>query len=333
MTTITSEVIAHSISPDGKEIISFENVFPRIILAECNTHRILSKNSASSRAIPVQAMNDHILSDIARPWRFGKKNKGMQDAGEHDVPVFVSGFYHQLIMRGYGTDEAREMATMSPEDAWDFATEFAVSISNDFDQAGYAKQVCNRLTEFAQHMKVIVTGTEFDNFFWLRDHEDADPTIHMLAVTMKEALKNSAPRLLLPGEWHTPYYFDGFWSEKEDGKDVHGYTLQQALRISSSCAAQTSYRKNDDSLEKAEGIFGRLVNGDRMHSSPFEHQATPIDGTNVSSSPQTWPVGVTHMDREGRLWSGNFQGWIQHRKLIMDEYGHDPMYGEGTIAV
>jgi hypothetical protein len=138
---------------------------------------------------------------------------------------------------------------------------------------------------------------------------------------MHEAHRASKPHLLNPGEWHVPYintyrslinnelcYSDG------KGDDL---SAEQALIVSASCCAQVSYRKNDDTLEKAQKIFNQLIHSKPAHASPVEHQATPMksDATNY----QRWEDGVTHCDRSGHFWSGNLRGWIQHRKLIPDE--------------
>lgn len=291
--TITAEVIAASITPQGEKILTFEIEYPRIIHSELMTHRVFSRNSASSRAIPVKKMNELICKNFARPSVFGKNQSGMQDAGEHFT-----------LINGY-----------TPEQWWDLAILSAVQFSRGFEEAGYHKQVCNRLTEAGQHMKVVVTATSYDNWFWLRNHNDADPTIHDLANCMLAAYNEAEFKVLQQGEWYVPYYFDGFWSEKDNGLDAHGHTLQEALMISSSCCAQVSYRALDETLEKAEDIYKRLVDSEPVHASPFEHQASPI-GQPVVDQLGDWEKGVTHMDRSGNLWSGNFKGWIQHRQLI-----------------
>jgi hypothetical protein len=324
--TITAKVIAHSITLEGQEILTFEWVYPRIVLAEVNTHRVFSRNSASSRAIPVNKMNDAIRADIARPVRFGAANPGMQDNGAHNA-----------LINGY-----------TPEEWWDLAIYSAIQFSTGFNEAGYAKQVCNRLTEAGSHMKSVVTSTDFDNWDWLRDHDAADPTIALLARVAVEAREASTPVLLEPGMWHTPYYGKGYWkTDGKYGKGVykdgvysfelldckHGHTLEEALAISSSCCAQVSFRTTDDTLEKALKVKERLVQENAVHGSPFEHQATPIHATidwdsdhpwknavNDLRDSKTWEEGITHVDREGQFHSGNLSGWIQHRQLIP---GHD----------
>jgi hypothetical protein len=122
--------------------------------------------------------------------------------------------------------------------------------------------------------------------------------------------------------WHTPYYGDGYWG------CLSPDSLEDALAISASCCAQVSYRKLDDSLEKARDIFAKLIESKPCHASPTEHQATPMgesgefwdeDGdysVNLLCDPDTWEDGITAVDRNGNFWSGNFKGWIQHRQLI-----------------
>lgn len=301
--TVTAEIIADSISEDGVRITTFELDYPRIVHAELMTHREFSRNASSSRAIPTQLTIDRVMSDPAMPSHFGKNQSGMQDAGEH----------FELI-NGYTAQEWWALAGLS-----------AAKFAQGFTDAGYHKQISGRGLETYSNIKVVVTSTSYDNWFWLRYCEMADPTIKVLSNVMLSAYKDSTPRLLTSGEWHVPYYFDGYWSDVGTGLDVHGHTLADALKISSSCSAQVSYRKCDDTLEKAVGLYDRLVGAEKVHASPFEHQGTPIQSYNeqygeltVNSMiyPKSWEQGITHVDRNGVFHSGNFTGWIQHRQLI-----------------
>lgn len=331
MEQIKAKVIADSISSvTGKRITTFELEFPRIILAEWNTHNALSKNASSSRAIPVPSMLKQVRENPAFPVRFGAANAGMQDKGPHDGLVEL---YNDYIDgdESYGAD-----------DAWRMAGHAAAYLSEQFHNAGYAKQICNRLIEPFQMMKVVMTATELNNFFWLRDHDAADPTIAELARKIKEAYDASTPVVLQPGEWHVPYYNDGYWKpalcqpvDYEYVIDVFGHSLEHALVISASCCAQVSYRKLDDTIEKARGVVARLnLKGEEpdqpVHASPLEHQATPIQFVDdrsamsaylsgehdLAEDGSVWPVGVTHVDRDGTLCSGNLKSFIQHRQLV-----------------
>ena len=329
---VSARVIAHSISAiTGIEMITFEWEFPRIILAEVNTHNALSKNASSSRAIPVNTMLDQVRNNPAMPVRFGAANSGMQDKGVHNEPVFTIDYRFE------------QGKWLSPEDAWKSAAQFAAEKAEEFYEAGYAKQICNRLIEPFQRMKQVVSATDLENFFWLRDHHMADPTIEALAKVAKQARAASRPVVLQPGEWHVPYYNDGSWipchelvTSIDDFTpsgvfvDKFGHSLEHALAISSSCCAQTSFRSLDDTLEKASRVVSRLnLNGEEpdqpVHASPVEHQATPIKETvvfdngnavNYAALPSSWEKGITHMTRDGEFRSGNLNGFIQRRQLV-----------------
>lgn len=327
---IEAKIIAHSKSSvTGKEIITWELTYPRFIHSEFMTHRVFSRNAASSRAIPVAKMLEMVRLTPAMPVRFGANQAGMQDKGGEHTPVMYETGGHGAGAWGYEIN-SREL--------WALAAKSAARFAERFSDNGYHKQIANRLIEPFQWMKTVMTATEDDNWFWLRDHNDADPTIHALASVMWEAKQTSEPVILEPGEWHLPYVtarrqhwrVEGdfgpmmYW----DFRSGTELTLEQALAISSSCCAQVSYRKLDDTLEKAQTVYERLVGSEPVHASPFEHQATPMeatnkwdctdDGVNVPKMPWTWEEGITHIDRKNNFWSGNFKNWVQHRQLIPD---------------
>jgi thymidylate synthase ThyX len=298
-----AKIIADSISEAGKRITTFELEFPRFILPEFNTHRHFSRNAASSRAIPVKKMLEIVNNNPATPVHWGKNQPGMQAEEEcNNLVVYFE--------PNFGTNKiTREMA-------WEAAKKAAVFWAQKFDEAGYHKQIVNRIVEPFQMIRTVVTATEWNNFFYLRRHKDAQPEIKVLADLMWEAMNNSTPNELPIGVWHTPYVD---WSDAlgytvpVDGDYENGYiqlTEQQALKISASCCAQVSYRLLDNSIEKAEKIYDMLVNSKPVHASPFEHCAKPMS--------VDWEDGVTHVDRDGYFWSGNFKRWIQYRQLIED---------------
>lgn len=311
--TISAKIIADSItdSPFGIRITTYELEYPRFVHAEFLTHRMFSRNAASSRAIPVKSAIELILADTARPIHWGKNQPGM--SAKEECNELIKMEHHSLS----------GMLSLSREEAWDLARDRVIEVANAFSAAGYHKQIVNRLTEPFAHIKVVLTVTEDDNWFWLRNHVDAQPEIHALAQKMLAVKDASTPVVLKEGWWHTPYYGDGYWRDSGHARVVDGkleavdhkypgaHSLKEALAISSSCCAQVSYRKNDESLEKAMSIFARLVESEPVHASPFEHQATPIP------MQESLPKGVTHMRfSDQSLWSANFKGWIQHRQLI-----------------
>ena len=298
---ITAKIIADSIAPNGVRMTTMEIEYPRFILAELNTHRMLSKNSASSRAIPVKAMHEHIRANTAAPVHWGINQPGMKAKEE---------------LTGADLSWAKYL--------WESARESAIKASQALAELNIHKQVTNRVTEPWMLMKTVISGTEWRNFWWLRAHADAQPEIHELATKMMTAYNESTPQQLQPGEWHVPYvntYRDSYTGVLHylDSEDNY-ITAKEACIISSSCCAQVSYRKNDDSFEKARKIYQQLIESEPAHASPVEHQATPIDyATTCSFEPETWEPGITHVSANSDLWSGNLRGWIQHRKLIPGE--------------
>jgi thymidylate synthase ThyX len=312
--TISAKIIADSVGEHGIRITTFELEYPRFIHAEFMTHRMFSRNAASSRAIPVKRAIELIRENTAMPIHWGKNQPGMSAKEECNARM----------------DTHSESTGYSREEWWNESRDMAILHTEAFDKAGYHKQIVNRLLEPYSHIKVVCTATEYDNFFNLRRHPDAQPEIQELAEQMWKARLNSQPISLPISGWHAPYFDDGYWIVNRlnhDGRqiDLRGSTLQQALMISASCCAQVSYRKNDDSLEKAETIYKRLVESKPIHASPFEHQATPIEYGNFAKLVS----GVTHFDilndEKNELhgmtldsWSGNFRGWVQHRQLLDD---------------
>jgi thymidylate synthase ThyX len=301
---ITARILADSVSPEGVRMTTFEIEYPRFILAELNTHRMLSKNSASSRAIPVKTMHQHMAENPAQPVHWGKNQPGMQAKEELTTNDLA---------------DAKFMWQRAQQDAMHWAQQMA-------ERVGLHKQVANRITEPWMIMKTVISGTEWANFWWLRAHADAQPEIHELAVKMFAVYNASTPQLLQPGEWHLPYVKSHRLSSGEliylDATDTP-ITTEQARVISASCCAQVSYRKSDDSYAKAEKIFRQLIESQPCHASPVEHQATPMEPwayETVQDDPQHLrEYGYTHMTMDGELWSGNLRGWIQHRKLIAGE--------------
>jgi hypothetical protein len=190
--------------------------------------------------------------------------------------------------------------------------------ANKFDDAEYHKQIVNRLIEPFGMMKVVCSATEFDNFFWLRCHKDAQPEIKELANMMYLAKKESVPLTLNNGEYHLPYVTSDILKECEKYKDAsNNDSLRIALKVSASCCAQVSYRLNDTSIEKALKIYDKLVTSQPVHASPFEHQARPISDEDIKlfkTSANDTPI--THTCKKCSYWSGNFKGWIQHRHEI-----------------
>ena len=329
---ITAKILAHSTTNEygGIELITVELTYPRIVHSEFLTHRAFSRAAASSRAIPFAKMEQQLEG---MPTEFGRNQSGMQSAGEHNALIRVK--MPELVGKAFPDEggEAVDMYVMqeydfTPEEAWEGSKIDAVKWSKAFCEAGYHKQNYNRLTEPYQMIKVVVTATEWDNFFWLRDHEAADPTLSTLATKMRQAIAMSTPKVLEYGQWHLPYV---------DVPEGHNWSDEEAtgnlIKMSVARCAAVSFRNEDYDLEKSLDVFARLIGSDRKHASALEHIATPIrpagyysseetiSGTqrvNHSFIPFTWDNGITHVGRDGVLWSGNFKGWLQFRQTMKD---------------
>lgn len=318
-TNITARVVADSISEAGHRITTFEVEYPRIVMSEFNTMRAISKNSSSSRAIPVSKMLEHTVKMNLKPIYFGAKQSGMQAGNE------LSG------------DKLH-----SAKGVWEASLRNAVESSEMLDELGVAKEVTNRLVEPFQLVKVVCTATDWDNFFNLRLHPDSDPNICMLAYKMYESMIHSKPQLLKEGQWHLPYVnsaksdaLDSMGNRYEDLEyyvgDFNFLSLEDAIKYSAASCASVSYRTEGMTLEKADKIFDMLINAEVIHASPFEHLATPIvekfdyfDEDDLDSGYEvnlphhmdSWEDGVTHVNRQGELCSGNLRGFISYRHQL-----------------
>ena len=286
--SISAKIIADSqCFITGKRITTMQLRYPRIIHAEFMTHRVFSRNASSSRAVPVAKLIEEARNETAMPVRFGANQRGMQDkGGDYDavLDVYVGGI---------------KFRPMDPEEAWRFAANQAADIAESFDDAGYHKQVANRLLEPFTHINVVATSTNWANFYGLRRHEDADPTMKALADAMWDAHQASTPTLLTRYDWHLPYITD---------RDLEMLSTEQLLIASAARCARVSYNKHDGSFPSFEddlALYEKLVTAELVHASPLEHQAKP-------DPDQFW--------RE--LW-GNFDGFTQFRKTISNEAIHD----------
>lgn len=272
---ISAVVIEHSLHPSeqGKPLITIQLRYPRFIHSEFMTHRVFSRNASSSRAIPVAKMIEQVRNEPAMPIHFGKNQPGMQANQE---------------LQG----DERDLAVHQ----WKLAAERAADSASILEMIGTHKQVANRILEPFQFISVIVTATEWDNFFELRDHPDAQPEIKELARVMKLAIAESKPRLLHYGEWHLPYVTE---------QERKYYNVESCKQMSAARCARVSYLTHDGKepdVGKDFDLFDRLVSSKPLHASPIEHQASP--------DPYLDFGGFSHPE----LW-GNLRTWVQFRKM------------------
>jgi thymidylate synthase ThyX len=178
---ISAKIIRDSRSPEGVRLTTFEVEFPRFILAEVNTHRVLSRNSASSRAIPTEKIVERVLADPFVP-DFNKRVKGM----------------------GVG-DPLNERDAKAARKSWLLARDDAVKAAKTLMRLDVDKSRVNRLLEPFMWHTAIITATEWSNFLALRTDRGAQPEFRLLALLMQDCLEKFEPYGLQWGEWHLPY--------------------------------------------------------------------------------------------------------------------------------
>lgn len=266
MQTTTAEVVCHSKYMDHPELITLKLVYPRMIHGEFMTHRAFSRNASSSRAIPVKRMLRGIRKGYAKPSFWGSNKPGMQAGTE---------------LTGWRLSAAKVI--------WGTSVKFSCFFSSLLSKVGLHKQHANRGTEPYQYITVLVTSTEWENFFDLRDHPDAQPEIRELAQVIKKAIAGSTAKTLLQGQWHLPFVLDSEFS------NVPFHDLRKA---SAARCARVSYLNFDGSkpnIQKDLELYDRLVGTAPIHASPLEHVAVPSWNDNA-----------------------NLYGWKQLRRVVED---------------
>lgn len=294
MASTYAKVIVDSIS-NGIRLTTLECYYPLIIHAQLMTHRMFSRNAQSNRAMPVAKMLEQVRNDPAIPSHWGKNKPGMNADEE---------------LTGEGLSYVQSV--------WDVAADDAYYHSKELLNNSVHKQVANRLTMPFQYIKVIVTATEWENFFKLRLN-DADPTMMELARKMKEAMDDSNPLELDLGDWHLPYLWEV--DDSDYGYRIFDLPMEDRRKVSAARCARVSYNNHDGTdtgIKKDLDLADRLLRDG--HLSPFEHVCTPMEYTSyydVSPNSDWYDVpGVTHQDVNGGLWSSNLRGWVMYRNLI-----------------
>lgn len=285
----SAKVLKDSLSQHGVRLSTLEVTIPRLVLAEFNTHRVFSRNSASSRAIPVEKRISMVESDPFIPESFGKNQKGMQASED--------------------LDDAS--ARLARED-WMSACKDAVTHARALAQKGVHKQLANRLIEPFCWQTIIVSSTEWDNWDALRMSPDAQPEIRKAAEMMFEARRTSVQRIMSEGEWHLPLVDDFVELVNE------GYSLEQIKLICVGRCARVSYLTHDGIRDPQADVDLAIRLKTSGHMSPFEHAATQMSNDDAQSE-IIWQLesssGFVDVD-PSRVFCGNFRGWKQFRKEI-----------------
>jgi thymidylate synthase ThyX len=258
----SARVLLDSVAPNGVRLTTLEVTFPRFVLAEFNTHRSLSRNSASSRAVPTAKLIERVERDPVLPLEWGRNKAGMSAAE---------------VLSG---DEAESAGAI-----WLRARDAAVAHARELVELKVHKQELNRILEPFLWHTVIVSATEWSNFFELRCSPNAQPEIREAAARMRGAMASSSIEPISIGEWHTPLV----------QPDEYELDLETRKKVSAARCARVSYLTHGGvrEIEKDLDLYERLRR-DR-HLSPFEHVATPSEDDGPHA---------------------NFCGWIQMRAEV-----------------
>ena len=270
----------------GAKIVTFEMYFPRFILAEQNTHRKKSRNTGSSRAIPVLRMLLSLMKVPVIPLFWGLNKSGMQSA--ETMPKWKAILCH-ILWRSH---------------AW-----FTYLIVFLLAKLGLHKEWSNRLLEPHTYIRQVMTATEWQNYLHLRLHDDAQPEIILLALMVEEELNrldltNSYRKVSNKGyeadafQWHLPYI-------SEDERTKFRKFPFYLAKLSASRCARTSYLTQEGMVPNPEReikTFKMLAESVPIHASPLEHQAYPAQQKDTRSR--------------------NFDGFIQYRAYYEEkEFG------------
>lgn len=283
--TIKANIICDSVGPNGVRLTTFVLSYPRFIHSEFMTHRVFSRNSSSSRALPFKRQLQMIKEDMAMPIEFKENIPGMQAGAS-------LGSFKQLLARF----------------VWRVAGHTSLVFARILAHLNVHKQYVNRIIEPYSHITVVCTATEWNNFFALRYHKDAQPEICELAKQMWEVYKSNKPKHLVEGTWHLPFVTE---EELKEHLTISGRPFNDIrhlafwlplIKRSVARSARVSYLNHDGSEtspDKDEKLYDRLVSSG--HMSPTEHQAKALS-KNLTNS-----------------FSGNIKGWEQFRKVIPNE--------------
>lgn len=273
MSQPSARVLLDSISDDEFRLTTMEVTCHRFVLAEFNTHRKFSRNSASSRAIPLHKQIEKVKNDPAIPLVWASEQKGMSGGEPLD------------------DDQAARAEAM-----WLSARDSAAFRAQEMSYLGVHKSLCNRLLEPFMWHTIIVSSTEWENFFVQRCSSLAQPEIRVAAEEMRDALNASTPKLTL--DWHMPLIREADWG---DVSRLFNVSLREDIvpimtKISAARCARVSYLTHEGVRDVEQDVdrYNRLVAAQPPHASPLEHVATP--GFNKP---------------------GNFDGWQQLRHIVL----------------
>ena len=342
---IKAEIVAHSKRANtGEEIITYKLTFPRIILSEVNTYKMLEKNTSSSRAIPFEKMVEVVDKEPFVPLAFQTHHKGMQGTEYITNP-----------------DEIDYL-----EVKWLIAKDTAIESAYQLYNNGITKQLANRILEPFMWVTQLCTGTresfkhlfeqrcpiydisndvlrlagsdtktsfkskkevikkfpqlsKKDDLWWLqRNKGQAEIHFMDLAEKMYDALNESTPVIMNDDEWHIPF--------SERPEFIPEMSLKDKIMLSCAMTARVSYTTiNDDdvlTLEKAKNIYDKCV--ESGHFSVVSHCAKCMTDYEYD----TWIKGkcekseklnILAIPNEAKGFNKNLRGFVRLRQYIEDK--------------
>lgn len=281
---IKAEIIADSVNPDGHRLTTFVCTFPRWILAEINTHRALSRNSASSRAIPTKKLVKAVEDNPAVPIQWSANRPGMSDGGVNVSPEAAS-------------EALRHWRNMARN---------AAAVSSTLGDINIHKQVANRPLEPYLWHTALITATDWSNFFALRVHVDSQPDFQRLAYLMLRAYVEGSPaKPVHYGGWHIPLV-DGM---------PRTYDIETRLKIATARAARVSYDNMDNVMDVSKDCNLHDKLKDSGHWSPFEHSARAVSNSTRHHNLVGWQSYRAQQPDENR---------VVDLKVLLDTYRSTP---------
>lgn len=264
MLDFEAKVLADSVSPYGNRLTTMSLTYPRFIHSEFMTHRLFSRNAASSRAIPIAKTIKQVASDPVIPRHWGKAQKGMQASEEVALPA------EQLVA------------------LWLQARDDALKAAEALANCELHKQIVNRILEPWTWITVIASATNWANFFKLRCHPAAEPHMQILANKTYDAYSASTPVAVDLGQWHLPLF--GFEGDdvfaRQDGDRL---AINNPVKLSVARCARVSYLTHEGrrDVEADLRLYEDLKSNG--HWSPFEHAAVCVPlGSGKSNYSSDW---------------------------------------------
>lgn len=289
---IQAKILKDSLNNKGCRLTTFELTFPRFILAEFNTHRAISRVSASSRAIPVYKT---LLKVIENPYiptmeknQAGMQSKVLIDNQDEATEIWLEA-RNQAVYQAYKLCQVNKK-TAAEIEAWGRIESFLeeCGFSLDVTHLNAHKQWVNRILEFCMYHTVIASATDWENLFALRTHRDTQPEFKELGFKMVKEYSESKP---IKRKYHLPLV------TKEENRNL---CLTNRIKLCAARCARTSYLNHNGvrDLEEDYRLYDKLCESEPRHFSPLEFPAIAMDDTE---------------------YRGNFRGWMQIRKTIKNE--------------